>query len=152
MKKYKVLIDSREQRGWQFDQSEYCTGSVIINLASGDYSLENLQDRFSIERKGSTSEFSSNITEKRFERELDRLDKFDHSFIICEFGMNDIFSFPYNSTIPASIWKDLKVSANFIIKRLIEIETSHKVKIIMAGQHGKEYAQRIFKRMMELYD
>jgi len=152
-KKYRVLRDQQEKANfWDFPESEYCVGTTTTNLKTGDYTLEHLVDKFSIERKYSTGEIATNINEKRFERELDRLDKLDHSFILCEFTMDDIFSFPAMSGIPSKFWPKLRVSSNFLIKRLIEIETSHKTKIIFAGKHGSDYARRIFKRMNELYE
>ncbi len=150
--KYEVLIDDREKKNiWQFSPNEYCTGSLVKRLKSGDYTLTNMEHVFSIERKASTGELSSNITDKTFEKELDRLDQLAHSFLILEFTLDDIYKFPWSSSIPSSKWCHLRVTSNFILKRLIEIETQHKVKIIFAGDKGSDYAQRIFKEMNRLY-
>ena len=150
--KYTVIRDTREQAFyWEFEPSEKCVGTVVANLKTGDYTIDGMQDIFTIERKFSTGEFSGNISEDRFERELERMDKLKHAFLIFEFTLNDIYNFPSNSTIPSNKWHLLRVTPNYILKRLIEIETNHKCKIIFAGNKGSEIAGTIFKRMEELY-
>lgn len=145
-KNYRVVVkDSKEQLGWVFEDM------TVANLKTGDYTLAGLEKELSIERKGSVGEFSKNICEERFTKELIRLNDFKHPFLILEFTMNDIYSFPYGSGIPSKIWPQLKITSSFIIKRLIEIETDYKVKVILAGDHGQEIAERIFKRMEEVY-
>lgn len=149
---YMAIRDVQEKSGvWSFAKSDICLGTTERALKTGDYTIEGLEDIFTIERKASTGEISGNITEKRFENELNRMDAMTHSFLICEFTLEDIFSFPFNSGIPSRFWPKLKVTSNYIVKRLVEIETDHKVKIIFAGKRGPEYAEAIFKRMMKLY-
>lgn len=150
--KYTVIRDSREQKNyWTFEENNVCAGTIVEKLNTGDYSISGLENIFSLERKYSSGELAKNITEKRFERELERMDKFEHSFLVLEFTLEDVLQFPFGSTIPRSRWKDLKVSSNFILKRILEIETSHKVKIIFAGKNGKLIAERIFSRIIEIY-
>lgn len=150
--KYEVIRDQREKANvWNFPPSNYCVGTTEAFLLSGDYTIKGLENVFTIERKASTGELSGNITDPAFERELDRMDKMEHSFLIFEFTLDDVYKFPYNSSIPSKIWPKLKVSSNYIIKRLIEIETNHKVKVIFAGDKASDYAQRIFKEMNTRY-
>lgn len=154
MNKYRVLRDTQEKKNyWDFEESEKCLGTVWADkgLTTGDYTLEGMENIFTIERKYSTGEFSGNISQARFERELCRMDKLPHSFLIFEFTLDDVYAFPSRSSIPSKKWYKLKVSANYILKRLIEIETNHKCKVIFAGNKGAEIATTIFKRMHELY-
>lgn len=144
--KVKIIRDTREQTGWVFEKSDWCDGTVTKTLPSADYSIEGLEDKFVIERKGKLQEFAKNILEDRFERELERLDQFDHSFIIGEFTIEDIYMFPVNSGIPKFLWGKLRVKPELIIKRYMEIQTNHKVKIIPAGRHARSCAETLFKR------
>ena len=152
MNKYTVLRDQQEKANvWSFSPTELCRGTEETHLKTGDYTLAGYEDIFTIERKASTGEFATNINEARFSRELVRLDGLKHSFLIFEFTLDDVYSFPFNSGIPAKIWPKLRVTSNYMLKRIIEIETNHNVKVIFAGDRGPEIALVIFKRMVELY-
>ena len=152
--KYMVIRDSREKygQGWIFEEDEYCKGTIINKLNSGDYSIQGLQDILTIERKKNTSELSQNINEKRFYSELKRMDEFDHPFLICEFTYDDIKAFPYNSGVPPRLWPKLRVNSGTILNKLIYIECKYKTKIIFAGNKGDEIATAIFKRMANIYE
>lgn len=146
---YVVISDTREQHPWEFSYSQYCKGTIYTKLPTGDYTLEGFEDILCIERKASTNEFSQNICQDRFKKELDRMQSFRYAFIICEFTMDDILSFPKNSGIPHQLWPKVKIKPYFILKSYIEIEVLHNVKIILAGTHGKDIASSIFKRVVE---
>jgi len=150
-KKYKVIKDTREQLGWEFNPSPSCEGMTIATLKTGDYSLEGFEDKFVIERKGDLSEFSMNITQKRFHSELERLESFELPFVILEFTMEDIYKFPQSTQIPPSKYQLIKITPQFIVKALLDIEVQFKTKIILAGKFGREVASSLFKRVCEHY-
>lgn len=152
-KKYSVLRDKKEKANyWDFPGSSICTGTKWVDLPTGDYTLVGYEDILSIERKWSTGEFATNINEARFFRELERLDKFAHPFLILEFDYADILSFPANSGIPKKVWPKLKVTPNYMVKKLTEIDLNFRTKIIFAGQGGgQERAEIIFKYMVQKY-
>lgn len=150
-KKYKVIKDTREQLGWEFNPGPSCDGMTIATLKTGDYSLEGFENKFVIERKGDLSEFSNNITQQRFHDELLRLEEFELPFIVLEFTMEDIYKFPQSTQIPPSKYKYIKITPQFIVKALLDIEVKHKTKIILAGKYGKEVASSLFKRVCEYY-
>ena len=152
MSNYTIIRDKQEKVNyWNFEPSEKCIGTIVEKLDTGDYTIKGMENIFTIERKYSTGEFSGNITEERFERELNRMDNLQHSFLVLEFTLDNIYNFPFGSGIPSKKWPQLRVTSNFILKRLIEIETDHKCKIIFAGNRGEEIATIIFKRMQQLY-
>jgi len=96
MDKYTIIRDNQEKSNyWTFNANKYCDGTICEHLVTGDYTIRGLEDKFTIERKANTGEFSGNITKARFERELSRMDKLDHSFLILEFTLEDMYSFPY---------------------------------------------------------
>ena len=130
MSKFLVIRDTREKDGWYFKESNYCQGMIDQKLDTGDYSVQGLEDVLCIERKGSVSEIANNIVDKRFDRELDRMKEFKYKFLILEFGIKDIMSFPEGSDIPRAKWNKIRIKGNFILKRLAEIQTKYDIHVI----------------------
>jgi ERCC4-type nuclease len=152
--KFKVIRDTREHenKGWFFKESDYCTGMVEKKLDTGDYSIEGLEDILCIERKGSISEFANNITDARFDRELERMSEFKYKFLILEFSFDDIRSFPEGSGIPTRAWASLRVTGNFIMKKIAEYQTKYGVHVIPVDNKltGWYMAHTIMKRVAEV--
>lgn len=150
--KYTVCRDIQEKSGyWNFCKSSLCEGTIVQNMKTGDYTLVGMEEFFTIERKANTGEFSGNITQKRFERELARMDKMDQAYLVLEFTWDDVDSFPYKSGIPTKFWPDLRVTSKFLRKRIFEFMSDYNIQIILAGNRGEEIAEQIFKRMNVLY-
>ena len=149
MGKFTVIQDTKEQKGWTFEENAYCEGMVRENLPTGDYTIKDFEKIFVIERKADTGEFARNITEGRFERELVRMEDFQLPFMVLEFTMNDILCFPHGSGIPKQVWPKLRITGRFMLKRLLDFETIYKTKIILAGRHGKDVAFSLFLRVLE---
>lgn len=155
---YVVVRDTREKenQGWSWNKSKYCAGTVTRKLDTGDYTLEvdgvEMSDYLTIERKGSISEWAKNVTEARFERELERLDGIQHPWILLEFNMTDVLNYPVGSGIPQSKWRYLKFRGPFILKKMTEMMRDHRVNIVLCGANGKEVASNIFKRIIEHAD
>lgn len=160
MDKYTVLRDSQEKdgHGWRFNKTDYCDGTIIRKMKTGDYSLivfldngqtKDMTNIFTIERKGSIGEFARNIVEKRFDRELERMAHIKHSFILLEFNMSKIINYPVGSGIPKSKWKDVKIRGPVILRRMSEIMIQYpNIKIICCGKYGQNMALSLFKRIM----
>lgn len=146
---YQVIRDTREQQGWDFGAHAPCLGTVSGTLPTGDYTLRGYEDILAIERKGSTAEFSQNVVQDRFEREMERLEAFKYPFVVLEFTLDDLASFPANSGIPRRIWPTLRITAQFLLKRLIELEVQYRTRFILAGCQGRDYASSLFKRITE---
>lgn len=142
---YTVIKDNQEKlqgNGWFFQPME------VKHLKTGDYTLVGYEDVLTIERKASTGEIAKNITEKRFERELERMKNFRWPFMIFEFDLIDVKYFPENSGIPREIWPKLRITSNFMLKKLAEYQVYYPVKIIFASKFGKETAETIFKEVV----
>ena len=148
--KYTVIKDTREQKGWEFGSSATCSGTVSDKLDTGDYSLKGYEETLCIERKGKISEFARNVTEKRFENELSRMQDYKYRFVILEFAVKDILDFPKNSKIPYNKRKYIKVRGPFILKRLLELAITYNVQVLFCGEHGRDVASSIFKRVVEI--
>lgn len=129
---FNIIVDTREQTPWEF-----CSASVnevyYGKLDSGDYSIEGYESRFTIERKSSVSELFANVVQDRFERELDRLSKYEYKFLMLEFSFDDILRFPVGSNIPKYKWKHLKIKPQFVIKQLSMYNIKYNVPTIFAG-------------------
>lgn len=154
---YTVLRDTCEQKGhgWQFEPTERCAGTVLRNLYTADYSLEGYYDNnlLAIERKGSVVELVGNLTRKEkwpaFQDELARLDAFRWPFIVCEFPFALLAHYPSGSGLPYSVWKQIRVKPELLLKRIAEIELAHKARWVWAGPNAKEYVSSVFKRVVE---
>lgn len=149
---YVVIRDTREKenRGWVFSSSNKLqVETVDRSLKTGDYTIEGLEKVLCVERKATTAEIAKNISEKRFQKALDRMAAFKYRFIICEFDFDDVMSFPVNSGIPKSKWSELKVKNYYIKRCLFEYAVARNIHVIFAGQYGREVAMTIFKRVIE---
>lgn len=147
LSKYTVCRDTKEQvRGnrWEFPNM------VEESLKTGDYCLKDWPDLIVLERKGCVSEWATNIFEARFVRELERLESFKYPFIILEFELKDIVLFPATSSIPQKVWPKLKVNAGILMKKVSEWSLKYKTKIMFAGPFGKNLAESLFKRVLEI--
>jgi hypothetical protein len=146
---YRVWRDTREKLGWSFPRSSGCDGTSDRTLKTGDYTIEGMEDRFTIERKGTVGELAQNLFQDRFRRELDRMEQCEHAYLVLEFSVADVMTFPVNSGIPPSRWRFLKVTPQLLLRRLQEVQIAHP-RLHVAGDHGREYAQGLFRRMAEI--
>lgn len=150
-KKNRIITDTHEKQALDF--SNYEDEFEVINkkLATGDYTIEGLEDKLCIERKASVSEIARNVCEKRFKRELDRMLAFKYRFIVCEFSITDILRFPLNCDLPAKIKSKIKITGNFILACLTQFAVKYNIHIIYAGNKhtALEYIIHIFKRVIK---
>ena len=149
--RYTVIRDTREKsgQGWSYSPSTSCNGTLIQKLDTGDYSLLGYEKILTIERKGSITEFAGNIVQERFERELERLMEFKYRFIILEFSVGKIMSYPQGSGLPPYLVKKARISGNFIMSKIVNYQMQYDIPIIIADQYGKEIASHIFKNVVK---
>jgi ERCC4-type nuclease len=146
---FTIIVDTREQTPWEF--ANHTVSSK--KLDTGDYSVEGLENVFAIERKRTVSEIANNITEKRFIDVLNRLQTFQHKFILLEFTLNNVLDYPVGSTVPKKMWNSLKITGKYILKYLTEINIKYGIHTIYCGNrdNAEDVALCIMKRMVELY-
>lgn len=137
-----IIQDSRERSPWDF--VSYGFNQRIQKLDEGDYTVEGLEDKFIVERKRNTGELAINLGKKKkqFFDELKRLQKYPHKFIIFEFQLHDIFSFPVNSGIPKSDWKSLRITSNYMASCIDRIVSDCDIPIFFCSD--KVGAERKF--------
>lgn len=157
--KYTVLRDTNEQAGygWSFEANDRCAGTTPFNMYTGDYSLDGYYQNkaFVIERKSSAPEVVGCITQKEkwddFRQELERLEEYRLPFVICEFPLSHIETYPHNCGLPLHVQKRIKMRPQFLLMRLEEIWVKYKTRWIFAGTPGlaRDVASGLFKRVVE---
>ena len=85
-----------------------------------------------IERKCTTGELANNLGKKwkPFERELIRMSKFKHAYIICEFPIDYLDVFPDKSGIPKNKLSSVRMNSGFLKKRLFESCSKYNIKCL----------------------
>ena len=148
-----VIVDTREQKPWTFSKSSMIE-TVRLKLSTGDYSIDGLQNIFCIERKKSITELARNIIEKRFERELQRMEKYVHKFLILEFDYSHIEMFPKGTHIPKNKYEQVKIRGPFIMKKLSEIQVDYNIHVIPCkhAKYAEHVASNLIKRIYDRYE
>lgn len=151
MTKYTVIVDTRERGDfrWWFEPDDFCLGSELHKLDTGDYSLKGLENLVSIERKRNTAEIAQNLVDDRFFNEMERIKGFKYKAIICEFNMFAVINFPYSSGIPSNKIKFIKITPQFILSKIAEIQVKYQVPFIFCDNkdYAMKYAQAFFKKI-----
>lgn len=150
-----ILVDTREKQPWfsVADQPALGSDSKFVysvknqKLETGDYTLEGFERILCVERKKSISELAQNIFSERFINELKRLSKIKFAFVVCEFNLNDVMMYPYNTGIPRHLWKSLP-NCGLVLSKIIEYELKYNVRFVYAGKHGPYFAQKLFRRIL----
>lgn len=100
----RVIVDSREQKGWSFRGQPSVT-LIKKKLETGDYSLEGYEDRVAIERK-SLDDLIGTLTtgRQRFFAELERMRSYEVRTVVVEASIRQIEAADYRSQMkPAAI-------------------------------------------------
>jgi ERCC4-type nuclease len=158
-KPFIIIKDTREQEGYSFEPSSSryhtCKGMVTQKLDTGDYSIVGLEDKLCIERKASVVEFANNIghDQARFMREIERMEKIPHRYMVFEFSLSDLMNFPEGSGIPESDWGKLKVTNRFMLKMIMEFQMKHGIHVMFCDskKNAKWAVLSLIKRVNELY-
>ena len=131
---FRIVVDSREQWPYRFKDS------IVKGLEAGDYSIEGLEDRITVERKTKQDAYASlGRGRARFERELKRLSKYDYPVIVIE---SDLASF-----LEAPAFTMLNPRA--AINSLISWSVKYGVHVFFASD--RRYAKAITYRILEKF-
>lgn len=140
-----IVCDTREQLPWKFRGQQV----EVRALKTGDYSLSGLEDFVCVERKGAAAELAGNLSQKRFSRELDRMAKIPHAYVLCEFPLSDLVAYPDLDEIPWAARKRIRVRGPYLLRRVCEEMTRTGVPFIFCGHgpdHARSLALSLFKR------
>lgn len=121
-----IIVDTREQTPWTFEGQGIST--VQARLAAGDYSVEGLESRVSIERK-SLDDWTGTVLRDRarFYRELALLRAFDFRCVIIEAGVREIMTGNYKSG----------ANPEAIIGFVAEVAVCQSVPVYLAGSRAE---------------
>ena len=126
---FTIIIDTREQKPWTFNDHLTCHAK----LDTGDYAIKGLEHELCIERKRSVAEIANNITENRFVDVIDRMDKIPLCFLLLEFNLDTVLNYPVGSGIPQRLWSRIRISPQYILKHLLELQMKHNIKVVFCG-------------------
>jgi ERCC4-type nuclease len=145
----KIIIDSREKKPLTFGEIP----TIVQKLKTGDYSVCGLEDKLCIERKASVAEVALNVVQERFVRELKRMHKMEHSYLLLEFSIQDVLIFPAGSAIPKSKRKFVRARGPFIMSKLKAFEKEYDIEMIFAENRAncREIAIGIMKDFYQKY-
>lgn len=147
---FTIIIDTREQIPWEFGYHD----TAKQKLDTGDYSIQGFENIIAVERKKSVSELATNLSESRFKDVLERLSQIKHPYMIFEFDLDEVYAFPVGSDIPKKMWDKLRISGNYIVKRLIEIQLQYGIQIVFCGDpnNAERFTVSLMKRIYERYN
>lgn len=152
---FTVIKDTREQDGYFFNSFDTCAGMVEHKLDTGDYTIQGLEDKICIERKGCVEELAVNLGQKKhsFLDEIKRMESFPHRFLILEFSLEDLIKFPNETRIPIKNKASLKITGKYMLKCLMEFELYNNIHIIFCGNKRTAFltVSSLFKRINEMY-
>jgi ERCC4-type nuclease len=148
---FNVICDTREKTPFIFAHADI-NQVISKKLDTGDYSIEGLEDILCIERKRSVAEIANNLTDNRFDRELERMMKYKYRFILCEFNYYNIDIYPRGSEIPKAKWDSIRIKAPFIRSKLVDIMIRYGVQIIFCenAEYASEIATTIMRKIYNL--
>ena len=147
MSDFTIICDTREKYLWSFGQHQ----TYVKKLDTGDYTLEGLEDVLCIERKMSLSELYGNLTDDRFWKEMERMKNFQYKFLIVEAEFSDVMGIPYSLGLKKEVMAKLKLTPQFVLKKIGEIQIKYGIHVIFAGDKhtAAEIALNIMKRVNE---
>lgn len=142
---YTIIIDTREQQPWSFKHHSIASKK----LDAGDYSLEGFENILAIERKKSVCEIANNIVEKRFKDALERLGQLKYSFLLLEFDLENILSYPIGSSLPKRLWDKTKITPTFLLRNILDWELKYNIKVFFCGSssNAESLAEYIFRKI-----
>lgn len=150
-----VIKDTREQDGYFFKEFNACAGMIEQKLDTGDYTIQGLEDKICIERKGCVEELAINLGQKKhaFLNEIERMASFDHKFLVLEFSLADLIKFPEETRIPNKNMASLKITGKYMLKCLFEFQLYNNVHVLFCGDKYNAFlaVSSILKRVNEMY-
>ena len=148
---FNIIIDTREQQAWEFPRHS----TANKKLDTGDYSIQGMEDKICVERKGCVEELAQNLGSKKttFLKEIERMESFPHKFLVLEFSLEELLKFPKETRIPIKNKASVKITGRYMLKCLIEFELYNDVHVLFCGDKHTAFlaVSSIFKRINEMH-
>ncbi|MEW6365194.1 MAG: ERCC4 domain-containing protein [Acidobacteriota bacterium] len=125
-----ILVDSREQAPYTF--APYGAAPATATLPAGDYSLGGFADRVGVERKELDDLVACLIgtNRERFERELQRLSRYELAAVVVEATLEDVRQGRYRS----------QMNGHAAAQSILAFEVRYRVPFLFCGDRdGAEY-------------
>lgn len=149
-----IIRDTQEKLEF-FTFSSYGDVSLISRkLATGDYSLEGLEDKITVDRKRNSGELYLNfgVDKTRLNKEFERMHSFEEAYFVCSFPFSDLEIFPERSGIPKHRWRYLKMAPAYLKRVIKETEERYEnIKFIFCDDQfaAEEVTYNILKKYKE---
>lgn len=142
---FTIIVDTREQQPWSFEHYTVANRK----LDAGDYSIEGLEHVLAIERKKSVNEIATNIIEPRFKDAIQRLSEHKYAFLLLEFDIDKVLSYPIGSALPKRLWGRTKISPAFLMKHVLDWQINYNIKVMFCGSStdAEQVAEFILKKV-----
>lgn len=145
-KKIGILQDDREKYPWEFSPRRYSV--TVQRLDTGDYTIEGLEQKVAIEKKGDWSEFLYNISSvdrKRFLRTLSRLAEYPYPIIVIEDCIRNL---------PKALAKipGTRLTIDSVYYWLTRIQIEYGIKVLLIGtraDHQRRFLEQMMKVLLE---
>lgn len=148
---FTVVIDTREKSPWCFSSSSIL-GTEYRKLDTGDYSVVGLEDKLCIERKRNVTELAGNIHEKRFARELERMQDYPYRYLLLESSLTRLIEYPQHEDLPPAVLRKIRVSGKYLLKCVNRMQVKYGVNIIYCGNvfNAQWVATNLMKEVIEI--
>lgn len=147
-----IVIDTREKPNFRWDFTKYGHTQIIKTLPIADYSIVGYEKEIAFERKRNAGELYGNLIKKfkTFSKELDALSNYRVKYIICEFPLEHIFSFPANSGIDKKFWSRLECNSRFFASR-VEMLSDYEIPILFhnSAREAEYHAMELFNAFIK---
>lgn len=134
MKGFTIVIDTREQRPYEYSEAE------VKTLASGDYSIVGYEDCVAIERKTKADAYGSlGHGRARFRREVERLAKLDYAAIVIEDTLPGFLVRPPHS----------RMNSKAALCSALAWSVRYRIPVHFAGDRA--HGQALTHKLLEMY-
>lgn len=148
----KIIRDTREKTGWQFDW--YDIEVIDRKLATGDYTIEGLEEVLCIERKKSPSELALNVGKlrKTFEKELQRMSEIRWKYILCEFPYEQLRKYPTGARMPRAKKKKVRMKGKLLAGIIYGLKEKYGFELIFCRnrEEAEDMAMSIFDDVLHI--
>ena len=151
-----IIQDTREKEPWHLTSFVEVDQQVVETVNAGDYTIQGKENLITIDRKKKPAELANNLGmyKDRFERELQRMQKFQHRYILCEFPYEKLVMFPKGSGLPIRVQRKVRVKGKFLIKQVERMSEEYEVEFIFCSnrEEAQERAIELFKEALQSED
>lgn len=155
--KPKIIVDTREKKGWDWESDANFSGVEYRKLHAGDYSLEGLEDVIMIERKASVDELYINFckadAKRRIFAEFERAEDYEIKILVIEQSAEDIFN-PYKYFVnKKKIHKgNVRVPVAIVAENLTKLMVEYGVQVIFGGDKAQSIVRGILLHTWKIYE